>query len=170
MPANSGINLDAAAIRAELLESPATHDLTAVQAARVAALSDEQLNAALNNAADDDFWSQYDDVRARAISALSTNPLICITFQQGDDYETAVDAANDNGGSIEAVAQYLAQWDYGTENDDAAAFNGYVELATLEALPHQLHEVQIDGVAYWVNLDHGLRFYGLYRQPLSQPE
>lgn len=168
MPANSGINLDAAAIRAELLESPETHDLSTSQVARINALSDEQLNLVLADKAGNSFWAEYDDVRNRAIATLANAPLVCVTFQQGDDYETAVDAANNDGGSIEAVARHLAQWDYGSETDEAAAFNGYVDLSTLEALPHQLHEIEIDNTTYWISLDHGLRFYGLYRQPLEK--
>lgn len=164
---NSSIRLDAASLRAEIAESPQTHDLTPVQVARIQALSDEQLNLALANSADDDFWTAYDAVREQAIAALAATPLVSIVYAAGDDYERAVDAANDNGGSIDAVAAYLAQWDFGKEQDDAAEVNGHTDLAQLERLPHQLHEATVRGQHYWISLDHGLRFYALYRQPLG---
>lgn len=168
-PAEHPIVLGAESLRAELDEAPDVHDLTPAQAERIAARwTDEEIDAAIRAEADDDFWAQYDAVRARAISRLATDPLVCIVHLDGDDYEQAVDAANDQGGSVDAVAGYLAQWDYGRENDDASFVNGRTELADLENLPHQLHETEHGGLHYWLQIDHGLRFYALYRRPLDQ--
>lgn len=95
------------------------------------------------------------------------DPLVCVIFMQGQDYEDAVDAANEHGGSTEAVVTHLAQWDYGTENDGAAEVNGHTELTELRRLPHQVHEVDHGGLHYWLQLDHHLGIYGLYRRPLN---
>lgn len=94
--------------------------------------------------------------------------LVCIVHLTGDDYESAVDAANERGGSTKTVVAHLAQWDYGDETDGASEVNGRDALAELEALPHQLHEVDHGGLHYWLQIDHGLRFYALYRRPLGQ--
>ncbi|WP_026820023.1 hypothetical protein [Arthrobacter castelli] len=96
----------------------------------------------------------------------TSEPLVDIIHLQGDDYETAVDAANDQGGSTEAVVAYLAQFDYGDETDSVAEINGHTKFVELERLQHQLHEADHGGLHYWLQVDHGLRFYGLYRRPL----
>lgn len=99
----------------------------------------------------------------------STNdPLICIMFCQDDSYNEVVDAANDAGGSTHAVVAHLAQGDYGEENDSAARINGYTQREELERGPHQIHEVEHGGLHYWLQLDHHIGIYGLYRRPLSQ--
>jgi uncharacterized protein YccT (UPF0319 family) len=94
--------------------------------------------------------------------------LVCITFQQGQDYEDAVDAANEHGGSTEAVVAHLAQWDMGEETDAAGFSNGLTGRSELERTSHQLHEVQHGGLQYWLVLDHQLGCYGLYRRPLDE--
>ena len=105
--------------------------------------------------------------RLSPITADSDTALVCIVHLDGDDYESAVDAANDAGGSTQAVAEYLAQSDYGDENDGAAEVNGHTQLADLRNGPHQLHEVDLGSTHYWLNLDHGLCFYALYRRPMG---
>lgn len=96
--------------------------------------------------------------------------LTLIISVDGDDYEEAVEAAEDNGGSTEAVVAHLAQWDYGSENDEASEIMGSSTLDELEALPHQLHQVCHDELTYYLLIDHGLRFYALYRPGLhDQP-
>lgn len=99
----------------------------------------------------------------------TTDPdiLVCIVFMQGQDYEEAVDAANERGGSTDAVVAHLAQWDYGTENDGAAEVNGHTRLKTLRHQIHQIHEVDHGGLHYWLQIDHHLGIYGLYRRPLD---
>lgn len=164
MSESNPIVLGAESIRAELDESPETHDLNSAQVKRILALDNTDLMLAINAEVDDDFWAQFDDVRARAISQLADDPLVNIIFLSGDDYEAAVDAANDHGGSTDAVVAYLAQWDYGEENDGAAEVNGHTQL---ERLPQQLHEVDHGGLHYWLGIDHGLSHYCLYRRPLS---
>lgn len=93
--------------------------------------------------------------------------LVCIVILTGDDYEQAVDAANDAGGSTQAVVEHLSQWDHGTENDQAAAVLGTISLAQLRSWPHQVHEVTSGGLEFWLLIDHGLRMYALYREPLD---
>src|SRR5699024_1898748 len=132
---------DHESVREEVHEAPESHDLTPSQAERIQNLSDEDIVAAINAEVDDHFWAAYDDVRRRTISRLAGDPLVCVVFLQGQDYEDAVDAANNLGGSTEAVVAHLSQWDYGDENDAAAEVNGYTERTDLERLRHQLHEV-----------------------------
>lgn len=177
-PVGNPIVLGAESVRAELAddEAPDAHDLTEKQAEFLARLTDEEIDRAVNAEADDYFWAAYDDVRSRAIASLVADhqvalaplgdDLVNIVHLSGDDYENAVDEANANGGSIEAVVAYLARWDYGRESDGAAQSNGLTALAELERLPYQLHEVDLHGLHYWLQLDHGLRFYALYRRPL----
>lgn len=93
--------------------------------------------------------------------------LVTIIHLSNDEYEAAVDAANDQGGSTEAVVAYLAQWDYGDENDGASSVMGMRSLAETQRLPHQLHPVTYGGLEYWLQLDHQLRFYTLYRAALE---
>lgn len=171
------ITLGAASVRSELHEAPDSHDLTTAQAEHLEALSDDEIDDAVQSAADDYFWDAYYSVRRDAIARLARdhkdaldplgNDLVPIVHLSGDDYEHAVDAANDNGGSTDAVVAYLAQWDYGEENDGAAEVNGHTQLAELERLPQQLHEVDHGGLHYWLGIAHGLRHYSLYRRPLS---
>ncbi len=89
-------------------------------------------------------------------------PWVDIVFVDGDDYDAAVDAANDAGGSIDAVAEYLSQWDYGTETDDAH---------TRDTAPwgaaDTLHPVTVDGLDYVLTVNHRIGYYSLNRRPLS---
>lgn len=164
---DSPIVLSAESVRAELAEAPDAHDLTPAQIERIAALLDADIDAAIHAVVDDFFWDAYDSVRRDAIARLASDPLVLIVFMQGQDYEDAVDAVNDRGGSTKAVVEYLAQWDYGEENDSASEVNGRTDLAELERLPHQLHEVDHGGLHYWLEIDHRLGFYGLFRRPLQ---
>lgn len=161
------IVLGAESVRAELAEARDAHNLTKAQAERIAALPDAEIDAAIHDVVDDSFWEVYDSMRHDAITRLAFDPLVLIVFIQGQGYEDAVDAANDSGGSTEAVVEHLAQWDYGEENDSASEVNGRTELTELERLPHQLHEVDHGGLHYWLEVDHRLGFYGLYRRPLQ---
>lgn len=99
---------------------------------------------------------------------LTEDTLVEIIHLDGSDYEDAVDAINDRGGSIKAAAEYLAGWDYGTENDNAAPLTG--DLTTREELerqPHMLHDVKVGGLDYIVQIDHMIGTYALYRAPLD---
>lgn len=160
------IVLGADSVRAELAEASEAHGLTPAQTRRIQALPSAQIDEAIRAAADDDFWDAYDSVRRDAIASLAAYPLVLIVFMDGEDYENAVDAANDLGGSTEAVVEYLSQWDFGEEDDNAASITGYTDLADLEANRHQLHEVDHGGLHYWLQLDHALGIYALYRRPL----
>lgn len=161
------LKLDAESVRAEVAEASDAHDLTPAQARRIAALGDDPINQAVRAATDAVFWEIYDDVRRTAIAELAKVPLTHVITLDGDDYETAVDAANAGGGSTEAVVAYLSGWDYGAETDADSEANGNVDLADLERWRHQLHEADHGGLHYWLVLDHGLRFYSLYRKPLG---
>lgn len=101
------------------------------------------------------------------MTRMTGDPLVSVVHLSGDDYETAVDVANDQGGSTSAVVEYLSRWDHGDETDAAAEINGHTDRSALESWNHQLHEVDHGGLHYWLVIDHGLRFYALYRRPLS---
>lgn len=167
MSETNPIILGAASVRAELADLPRAHGLTRSQAERIAAYSDDKINQSIHAVADGDFWHTYYSIHHDAIARLASDPLVCVIFMQGQNYEDAVDAANALGGSTDAVVEHLAQWDYGKENDDAACVNGHIELVDLERQHHQLHEIDHGGLHYWLQLDHPAGIYGLYRRPLG---
>ena len=71
-PRRNGISLDADSIRIELDDATAeAYDLTPQQAALIQRLSDDEINRAVTQAADDDFWELYDVVRRRVIATLA---------------------------------------------------------------------------------------------------
>lgn len=104
--------------------------------------------------------------QAEMTEAINTakRRLVRIVSLSGDDYETAVDEINDNGGSTSAAVEYLSQWDYGDENDNAAPTNGYVDQTWLEKFAH--HVVEHNNITYWLIANHDLGDYTLYRKPL----
>lgn len=93
------------------------------------------------------------------------DPLICVVTLTGDDYATAVDEINDNGGSSRAAVEYLAGWDYGTENDQAAVVNGASERQDVERW-FPTEQITVNGTAYWFCADHPGSTYALYRRPV----
>lgn len=66
-----GIILDSESIRAEIAESPETHDLSAEEVADISQLSDDELNVAIDQEANDSFWAAYDELRRSAIARLA---------------------------------------------------------------------------------------------------
>lgn len=64
------INLNAESVKSEAQERIDVDQITPQQAQIIASLSDEVVEAAVNNAADDHFWSAYDNLRSEAIQAL----------------------------------------------------------------------------------------------------
>lgn len=65
------ISLDALSVRSEIEEAADQHDLDETTAEKISQLSDEEINAAINIAVDDEFWAAYDNVRSIAISTLA---------------------------------------------------------------------------------------------------
>jgi hypothetical protein len=63
----SGINLDAESVRAEMLDAPYFTD---EQVAKIAAISDSEINNTILDVVDDHFWGAYDRVRSDAIDRL----------------------------------------------------------------------------------------------------
>ena len=96
--------------------------------------------------------------------------LVHIITLTGQDYDDAVQAAEAEGGSVDAVARHLAQWDHGAEADDAALLwpDDMPTRADLGRQRHQLHSARVGGLEYLVQIDHGLRMYALYRPTLTQ--
>lgn len=64
------INLDAAAVRAELHDGP----YTSTDQALIDTLDDATIDAAIRAAATDHFWYAYDTTRAAAITTLLRGP------------------------------------------------------------------------------------------------
>lgn len=79
---------------------------------------------------------------------------------QGTDYEHAVDAANDHGGSTAAVVEHLLARTSGSE---PVRDEDYLHVDDLATAPHQLHAVIHDGVQYWLHINHQQHLYTLYR-------
>lgn len=97
---------------------------------------------------------------------ISTDgPWVSIVFVDGDDYDTAVDEANNNGGSTDAVVEYLSQWDMGEETDGAQ---------TRDVAPwgagDTLHSVTHGGISYVLGINHHMGYYSLNRRPLKPAE
>ncbi|MFI9629270.1 hypothetical protein [Streptomyces sp. NPDC052042] len=68
-----GIHIDAESVRAELEDAPESHDLTRVNAELIANLDDDEINRAIRESADDNFWAAYDELRRNAIARLARN-------------------------------------------------------------------------------------------------
>lgn len=71
VPLRQQAMLDAESVRAELEEAPEAHGFTTQSAELISRADDEEILAAINMEVDDEFWSQYDDVRRRAITRLA---------------------------------------------------------------------------------------------------
>lgn len=96
--------------------------------------------------------------------------LVHVVTLTGQDYEDAVAAAEARGGSVDAVAEHLAQWDQGAETDEAALLwpDDMPTLTDLQHQRHQLHTARAGGLAYHLQIDHQLGLYALYRPALTQ--
>lgn len=96
--------------------------------------------------------------------------LVHVITLTGQDYDDAVQAAEAEGGSVDAVARHLAQWDYGTESDDAVLPwpEDMPTRADLGRQRHQPHTARVGGLEYLVQIDRGLCMYALYRPTLTQ--
>lgn len=68
---SKGIHLDAESLRAELNDAPEAHDLDPADAELIANLDDDQINQAIDQEINDEFWAQYDNARRRAIFNLA---------------------------------------------------------------------------------------------------
>lgn len=96
------------------------------------------------------------------------HPIVTVS---GDHYESAVDAANDAGGSVQAILEHLARYDFGLESDAIAVMLGTTTSdAALASMPQQLHEGYVGDVHYWLQIDHANRMYSLYREPSRRTE
>lgn len=93
----------------------------------------------------------------------STDAMISIMFLQMPDDVAALE--NAAGNDTDRAIAYLAQWDYGAENDEAASVLGTQELSAIKALGHEPH--QRGGIEYWYHHDPFLGTYSLYRRPLN---
>lgn len=67
---HSGITLDAASVRDEINDRLHTGEIAAAQAKHIGALSDEEINAAIDASANSYFWQAYDITRSNAIARL----------------------------------------------------------------------------------------------------
>lgn len=76
----------------------------------------------------------------------------------GDDYEEAVDAINDLGGSTTATVEYLLT----QVKDSNFELGDYLLLRSLSTGPHQLHAAIHAGTTYWLQINHQKRLYALH--------
>lgn len=89
-------------------------------------------------------------------------PWTTIVFLQDDEYEDMIDAANDMGGSVDACIEYMAQWDYGTENDDARTDD-----APQWGSSDTLHTGTYGGIEYVYAVNHHYGYASLNRRPVG---
>lgn len=79
--------LDAASIRTALTNNPEDHGLTPESAQTLIEMSDDQLNAALVEAAEDTFWEHFSELcyytRCSAIESLIATHLATPTDPEG---------------------------------------------------------------------------------------
>ena len=96
--------------------------------------------------------------------------VVTLTDQEYEAAVAAVAAADVQGGSVDAVAEHLAQWDQGTEADEAALLwpDGMPTLADLQRQRHQLHAARAGGLTYHLQIDHQFGLFALYRPALTQ--
>jgi len=84
--------------------------------------------------------------------------LVSIVTLEGDDFDAVVDFPDED------LTEYLAQWDFGDENDGAATVNGYTDIE--DAKRFGAETVEHGGLTYWRTVDRDLRMVSLMRKPL----
>lgn len=92
-----------------------------------------------------------------------TEPMVCIIFLSGDDYDRAIKQCED---STQTLVEYLTAWDYGHETDGDASVNGMVALEDLRPRPRCTTTTH--GTQYWLVEDPALGYCGLYRRPHAE--
>ena len=85
-----------------------------------------------------------------------TGPWVDACFMQDSDY----DEISDMG--IQEMAEYMAQWDYGTETDDAHTRDGAVWGSS-----DREYEVTVAGLDYVLAENNAWGYASLNRRPLE---
>lgn len=85
-------------------------------------------------------------------------PIVDIVFVQDWDMEDL----DVEWGDWAAMAEYLAQWDFGDETDAAHTVD-YWQGGTYD----DTYQVRVNGLTYWLNVESGLRYAGLTRRPVA---
>jgi len=88
-------------------------------------------------------------------------PIVDVVFIQEWNIEADENPGAPEWGDWEAMAEYLAQWDYGDETDAAHTVD-YWQGGTYD----DTYQVRVGGLTYWLNVEWGLRYAGLTRRPL----
>lgn len=140
------------------------HVLAATLRARNTRAGDQAAAWLEAHPSDDDFTHELEEL-LQQIEFLAEPRLVSIVVVSGDDYERIVDEANDLGGSTSAVVEILARWDTGDEIDQASRINGTQSQSQIERSVHEV--IEHGGLRYWLLPNHDLRFYALYRRPLT---
>lgn len=96
--------------------------------------------------------------------------LVTVITIDGDGYdrvlaEASTDPARDPD---EATVEILARWDTGDEVDLASTVLGTTSRREVESRDHAI--VEHGGLTYWLEANHGLRYYALYRPKLLDSE
>jgi hypothetical protein len=89
-----------------------------------------------------------------------TGEWVDVGFHDGDDYDAAMAASND--GDVDKLAEYLAQWDYGQETDDAHTTDG-----AQWGSDDFLYDVEVGGLEYVISVNHRVGYVSLNRRPLA---
>jgi hypothetical protein len=85
--------------------------------------------------------------------------LVEIISLNGDEFDSALELHADD------LAAYLAQWDYGDENDMAAPINGYTSVSDAERFGAEI--ISHDNLQYWLTIDRNFGMCSLMRRPLT---
>lgn len=88
-----------------------------------------------------------------------TDQWVDVVFLQDEEYDEIADM------SIEEMADYMAQWDYGTETDAAHIYNGQPwGVVDLE------YEVSVGATDYVLAINRSLGYASLNRRPINRDE
>lgn len=96
--------------------------------------------------------------------------LVTIITVDGDEYDRVLAEAhvNPTRDPDEAAVEILSRWDTGDEVDLASTVLGTTPRREVESRDHAI--IEHDGLTYWLEADHGLRHYALYRRKLPDSE
>lgn len=156
--------INGAFLREEVLDGTIGLELDAATHQLIADASDAELDGLVDAVFGMDDHPIHDALSCFVRTAVELKPadgrLTLVAFAPASDYERIVDQANDNGGSVTAVAEALLSSGTITRTEC-----GFTLLGNLKKQRNsQLHEVVIDDTRYWLRINHQKCFYMLYRE------
>lgn len=98
----------------------------------------------------------------------STEYVDVVFVQNWDQFEIDNEGDAPEWGDWQAMAEYLMQWDYGTETDDAYTMvddSGRRGSGTYDVIVATVNDGDIE---YRLTVNYGLRYASLTREPLTR--